>query len=116
MEPTFDPTLNPTYTPTSMPTMEPTVAKLEVTQNTNISPTMEPTTDPIVMPPDDDGDEEEFSFDYLVSWWLDDDNWGWKIFIIIGILCAFITCISIACCGFFVVKIRNDENIWIWSK
>ena len=110
MEPTFDPTLDPTYTPTSMPTIEPTV-KLEITKNTNIEPTLEPTIDPTVIMIEMNDNGEDFSLDYLISWWLDGNNWGWKAFIIIGILCAIIGCICIACmCGYFRGKDKKRSK------
>eukprot|EP01084_Bolivina_argentea_P289061 496266_1 len=91
--------LQPTTVPTLEPTIEPTETYpdtiLEIVEyNTTLAPTIAPTNSILIstiLAIDNSGKHNEL--EYILNWWKNSDNMGWKVFIIVSILCAMIGCI-----------------------
>jgi len=94
---TFSPTLEPTVEPTRFPTIlaaSSTLFDIDIIDdNNNVDSSGET------------GTASDSDLSYLVLWWSSGEQIGWKIFIVVGIVCAFIGCIATAClCGYFQGK------------
>lgn len=76
-----------------------------------MEPTTQPTSNPTIL-------ADEDNLEYILAWWLDGNNLGWKAFIIVGIVLGLIGCVCIACmCGYLRGKdSKRNKNRYGGSK